>query len=149
MTRKQKIIQSAINANIIDSNLTAIGIMDLDKLRDTVKDAYAAFPENFFHTFAVKANALVSVLESLREFGMGAEVASPGELLIARTAGFDTANIIFDSPAKTIADLRTCIKHGISSNIDNLRLFLDSEMCFCLDRTSIRFILSLWVYDII
>jgi len=121
MNRKQKIIQSAIHANIIDSNLTAIGIMDLNRLQKTVKDAYAAFPENFYHTFAVKANALVSVLSSLREFGMGAEVASPGELLIALTAGYTAESIIFDSPAKTMADLRTCIQSGISVNIDNLQ----------------------------
>jgi len=121
MNRKQKIIQSAIHANIIDSNLTAIGIMDLNRLEKTVKDAYAAFPENFYHTFAVKANALVSVLSSLREFGMGAEVASPGELLIALTAGYSAESIIFDSPAKTMADLRTCIQRGISVNIDNLQ----------------------------
>lgn len=121
MTRKQNIIQSAIKSDIIDQDLTAIGIMDLDKLQQTVNDAYDAFPENFFHTFAVKANALVSVLKSLNKFGMGAEVASPGELLIAQTAGFKTKNIIFDSPAKTMSDLRACLKHDISLNIDNLQ----------------------------
>lgn len=121
MSRKQQIISSALNANIIDDNLTAIGIMDLNSLQKTVSDVYAAFPENFFHTFAVKANALVKVLEPLREYGMGAEVASPGELMIARAAGFSAQDIIFDSPAKTLADLRTCIKHNISLNIDNLQ----------------------------
>lgn len=121
MSRKQNIIASAIKAKVIDQNLTAIGVMDLDGLRKTVNDAYEAFPTNFFHTFAVKANALVKVLEPLREYGMGAEVASPGELLIALSAGFDTENIIFDSPAKTINDLRTCITNGISLNIDNLQ----------------------------
>jgi diaminopimelate decarboxylase len=121
MKRKQEIINSAIKANIIDENLTAVGFMDLDGLEKTVIDVYTAFPDNFFHTFAVKANALVNVLKSLRVFGMGAEVASPGELLIARTAGFDSKDIIFDSPAKTMSDLRTCIKNNISLNIDNLQ----------------------------
>lgn len=121
MSRKQNIIARAIKANIIDDNLTVVGIMDLDRLQKTVADAYAAFPENFFHTFAVKANALVNVLKPLREYGMGAEVASPGELMIAQTAGFEAKDIIFDSPAKTISDLRTCIKHNISLNIDNLQ----------------------------
>lgn len=121
MSRKQQIISSALNANIIDDNLTAIGIMDLNSLQKTVSDVYAAFPPNFFHTFAVKANALVKVLEPLRKYGMGAEVASPGELMIARAAGFKAQEIIFDSPAKTLADLRTCIKHNISLNIDNLQ----------------------------
>lgn len=121
MSRKQQIIRSAIKANIIDDSLTVVGIMDLDGLQKTVQDAYAAFPENFFHTFAVKANALVEVLRSLRKYGMGAEVASPGELLIASSAGFNAKEIIFDSPAKTIADIRNCIKHNISLNIDNLQ----------------------------
>ncbi|MBU2970400.1 diaminopimelate decarboxylase [Pseudoalteromonas sp. C2R02] len=121
MTRKQKIIQKAINDNVIDNNLTAIGIMDFDRLDKTVADVYASFPSNFTHTFAVKANALVEVLKSLRKSGMGAEVASPGELLIALNAGYEVENIIFDSPAKTIDDLTTCIKNGISLNIDNLQ----------------------------
>jgi len=121
MSRKQNIIASAIKANIIDQDLTAIGVMDLDALKKTVDDVYQAFPANFFHTFAVKANALVKVLASLREYGMGAEVASPGELLIARAAGYNTEDIIFDSPAKTLQDLRTCIENGISINIDNLQ----------------------------
>jgi diaminopimelate decarboxylase len=121
MSRKQNIIASAIQANIIDQDLTAIGVMDLDALKKTVDDVYQAFPANFFHTFAVKANALVKVLASLREYGMGAEVASPGELMIARAAGYNTEDIIFDSPAKTLQDLRTCIENGIAINIDNLQ----------------------------
>ncbi|WP_019028189.1 hypothetical protein [Colwellia piezophila] len=121
MNRKQNIIKTAINIQAINNDLTAIGVMDLDGLKKTVSDAYDAFPANFFHTFAVKANALVKVLTPLREYGMGAEVASPGELLIALTAGFSSQNIIFDSPAKTIQDLTTCIKNGIALNIDNLQ----------------------------
>ena len=121
MSRKQNIIANAISAKIIDQDLTAIGVMDLDALKKTVDDVYQAFPANFFHTFAVKANALVKVLAPLRKYGMGAEVASPGELMIARAAGFSAEEIIFDSPAKTIQDLRTCITHGISLNIDNLQ----------------------------
>lgn len=119
--RKQQIIQTAINSDIVDSNLTAIGIMDFDGLEQTVNDAYAAFPENFYHTFAVKANALVNVLSALRDFGMGAEVASPGELKIALAAGYSAENIIYDSPAKTFNDLNSCIKNDISLNIDNLQ----------------------------
>ncbi len=36
------------------------------------------------HAFAVKASPLVPVLRLLREEGIGAEVASPGELALAR-----------------------------------------------------------------
>jgi len=121
MTRKQLIIQQAITQNIVNDSLTSIGIMDMDGLSDTVKETYATFPDNFMHTFAVKANSLVSVLKYLKKCGMGAEVASPGELLIALTAGFSPADIIYDSPTKTFNDLRTCLVNGISLNIDNLQ----------------------------
>lgn len=121
MTRKLNIIQQAINAKIIDSELTAIGVMDFEGLKLTVIDAYEAFSDNFYHTFAVKANALVKVLSQLKCSGMGAEVASPGELLIALSAGFKPEQIIYDSPTKTLSDLRTCIEKGISLNIDNLQ----------------------------
>ncbi|MFT5521732.1 MAG: diaminopimelate decarboxylase, partial [Enterobacterales bacterium] len=113
MTRKLNIIQQAINAKIIDSELTAIGVMDFEGLKLTVIDAYEAFSDNFYHTFAVKANALVKVLSQLKCSGMGAEVASPGELLIALSAGFKPEQIIYDSPTKTLSDLRTCIEKGI------------------------------------
>ena len=121
MTRKDQIIKKALDIQIIDDRLTAIGIMDFDALKETVNNLYAAFPDNFYHTFAVKANALVAVLSALRQYGMGAEVASPGELTIALAAGFKAHEIIYDSPAKTIDDLRTCIKNDISLNIDNLQ----------------------------
>jgi len=121
MSRKNKIIQCAINENIITSNLTAIGIMDVDGLKQTVAQVNDAFSDNFFHTFAVKANSLVSVLSVLRACDMGAEVASPGELMIALAAGFTPENIIYDSPAKTLDDLRVCLEQGISLNIDNLQ----------------------------
>lgn len=121
MNRKQHIIQQAINADILNSSLSAIGVMDYDQLATTVNNVQLAFPSNFYHTFAVKANALVDVLSALNRYGMGAEVASSGELKIALAAGFTAEQIIYDSPAKTYSDLATCISNDISLNIDNLQ----------------------------
>ncbi len=121
MTSKQEILAEAIRSGAVDDTLTAIGVMDFDGLDATVARLIAAFPDNFRHTFAVKANALQSVLEVLAAAGIGAEVASPGELALAKAAGFTSDQIIFDSPAKTRADLRTCLAAGISFNLDNLQ----------------------------
>ena len=41
--------------------------------------------------------------------------------MLSRAAGYNTEDIIFDSPAKTLQDLRTCIENGIAINIDNLQ----------------------------
>jgi len=121
MKKKQQIIQQAIDSGLINDSLSAIGIMDFDRLQGTVSTLHSAFPQNFYHTFAVKANALVEVLSALNNYAMGAEVASAGELKIALAAGFSVEQIIFDSPAKTISDLTTCIANDISLNIDNLQ----------------------------
>ncbi|GAB2685662.1 type III PLP-dependent enzyme domain-containing protein [Aliiglaciecola aliphaticivorans] len=121
MFRKQNIVQLAIKNNILNDEVTAIGVTDFERLRQTVSELHCAFPQPFIHTFAVKANALVDVLKELKSLGMGAEVASPGELLIAQKAGFENSETIFDSPAKTLSDLTQCIEQGISINIDNLQ----------------------------
>ena len=121
MLRKQKLISALITKQLIDNDLTAIGVVDFDALTNTVNELQTAFSDNFQHTFAVKANALIEVLKKICSLGMGAEVASPGELKLALAAGFKCEQIIFDSPAKTLADLRACLKAGISINIDNLQ----------------------------
>ena len=121
MNFHHQIVLQAIEENIITPDLTAIGVMDFDGLKSTVVQLDNAFPENFKHTFAVKANGLLSVLELLNKSGMGAEVASPGELALSLKAGFNIEDIIFDSPAKTKLDLHTCLSQNISVNIDNLQ----------------------------
>lgn len=121
MIRKQDIVQQAVKRDILNGETSAIGVMDFDALENTITELNKAFPTPFVHTFAVKANALLEVMKKLNQTGIGAEVASPGELLIAKTAGFENHNIIFDSPAKTMADLTTCINNDIALNIDNLQ----------------------------
>lgn len=115
----EEIIKSALEQKLLDDKSTVIGIMDYDGLEQTVTQLHDSFPPYFSHAFAVKANPLVSVLAKLRELGMLAEVASPGELELSLAAGFAPTEIIFDSPTKTWSDLETCIKHGISINMDN------------------------------
>lgn len=119
MAERRQILAAAIERGVIDRDLTAIGVMDFDGLGATLAELDTAFPGNFRHTFAVKANALHAVLVRLEAGGIGAEVASPGELELARAAGFAADRIIFDSPAKTRADLRACLATGVSFNLDN------------------------------
>ncbi|GAA3302918.1 hypothetical protein GCM10020295_50120 [Streptomyces cinereospinus] len=55
----------------------------------------------------------------LRDAGIGAEVASPGELALARAAGVAPERTVLDSPAKTPAELREALALGIAVNADN------------------------------
>lgn len=99
-----------------------VGLLDLDGVRAAAADLRAAFATpgvEVTHTFAVKAASLVPVLRLLSEEGIGAEVASPGELALARAAGVPAERIVLDSPAKTPDELREALALGIALNADN------------------------------
>ncbi|THA38089.1 diaminopimelate decarboxylase, partial [Streptomyces sp. A1136] len=85
-----------------------------------LRAAFAAVTDApVLHAFAVKACPLVPVLRLLRAEGLGAEVASPGELALAGAAGISPADTVLDSPAKTPAELREALALGIAVNADN------------------------------
>lgn len=98
------------------------GLLDLDGVRAAAADLRTAFATpgvEITHTFAVKAASLVPVLRLLSQEGIGAEVASPGELALARAAGVPAGRIVLDSPAKTPDELREALALGIALNADN------------------------------
>lgn len=101
----------------------AVSVVDYDALSKQVSKLQAAFPAHFLHTFAVKANYFLAVLNHLESCGMGAEVASPGELELAVKAGFEPAKIVFDAPAKSRPELERALDLGIAINIDNFQEF--------------------------
>ncbi|MGK3944680.1 diaminopimelate decarboxylase [Streptomyces sp. RP5T] len=122
--RRQRILRAAVRERLLDPDNTLLAaFIDLDGVEDSVAALHKAFPASVEarHTFAAKANCLVPVLEELRTLGMGCEVASPGELAQALAAGFTPEQIVFDSPAKTRADLRQALDLGIAVNADSFQ----------------------------
>src|SRR5829696_5215842 len=72
--------------------------------------------------FSLKANpnlAVCQLIASQRE--VGAEVASSGELVVTRAAGFAPEYIVFAGPAKTDDELRRSVEEGIFAvNVESL-----------------------------
>ncbi|GAA1513062.1 diaminopimelate decarboxylase [Brevibacterium permense] len=98
-----------------------LGLMDLDWVDtafDRLTSAFASDRE-VLHAVACKAVPLPSLLRRFAEAGAGCEVASPGELELALSAGFAPDRIVFDSPAKTWAELCRAVDLGVSINVDN------------------------------
>lgn len=96
-----------------------LGFVDIDGVKRTVATLIQAFPAHFEHHFAVKANGMLAVLKLLREQGMRAETASPGELQQALNAGYTGAEIVFDEPVKTPGVIRQVLSLGATLHIDN------------------------------
>ena len=99
---------------------TAAVFYDLDDLERRVRALQAAFPPESLHAVAIKANPLVAVLRRLGVWGCGLEAASWPEVALARAAGVKPARIVYDSPAKTRAELEQALRAGIYINADSL-----------------------------
>ncbi|MFD4154751.1 diaminopimelate decarboxylase [Streptomyces hydrogenans] len=102
-----------------------VALLDTAGIRASATALTSAFAAvtraEVLHAFAVKACPLVPVLRLLADAGIGAEVASPGELALARAAGLPPSRTVLDSPAKTPAELREALALGIAVNADNLQ----------------------------
>ncbi|MFD7914794.1 diaminopimelate decarboxylase [Streptomyces sp. NPDC059752] len=126
--RRDLAVRAAVEQGIIggaDPAPPLVCLLDVAGIRAAAAALTSAFaaalaPEApALHTFAVKACPLVPVLRLLADAGLGCEVASPGELALARAAGLPADRIVLDSPAKTEAELREALALGVAVNADN------------------------------
>ncbi|MEU8029030.1 diaminopimelate decarboxylase [Streptomyces sp. NPDC049099] len=123
--RRDDAVRAAVEQGLLGPDAAVVGLLDVTGIRESAAALRAAFDAVLppgtpvLHAFAVKATPLVPVLRLLHEAGIGAEVASPGELALARAAGVPAARTVLDSPAKTPAELREALALGIAVNADN------------------------------
>lgn len=121
VARREAAVREAVRTGLVGPDTPVVGLLDVDGVREAVRELHDAFagPAPVLHTFAVKAASLVPVLELLDAEGVGCEVASPGELELARAAGVPASRTVLDSPAKTDAELRDALASGVAVNADN------------------------------
>ncbi|MFJ8017799.1 diaminopimelate decarboxylase [Streptomyces sp. NPDC096339] len=118
------VVRAAVEQGLLDSEPVAC-LLDIAGIRASAAALTSAFAAALppgtpvLHAFAVKAAPLVPVLRLLADAGLGCEVASPGELALARAAGLPAGRIVLDSPAKTTGELREALALGIAVNADN------------------------------
>ncbi|MBD0417592.1 diaminopimelate decarboxylase [Streptomyces sp. TRM S81-3] len=123
--RRDQAVRAAVEQGLLGPDAPIVGLLDVAGIRESAAALRAAFEAvtapgtSVLHAFAVKATPLVPVLRLLDEEGIGAEVASPGELALARAAGVPPERTVLDSPAKTPQELREALALGIAVNADN------------------------------
>ena len=69
--------------------------------------------------FAIKSNTNVNLIREIRKFGLGADVVSVGELMIALKAGIEPKKIVFSGVGKT--------SNEISYAVDKKILLINAE----------------------
>ncbi len=83
-----------------------------------LKENVNRFKENFksfspLICFAVKSNTNVNLIREIKKFGLGADVVSLGELMIALKAGIKPNKIVFSGVGKTSSELNFAINKKI------------------------------------
>ncbi|HXH38554.1 MAG TPA: diaminopimelate decarboxylase [Thermoanaerobaculia bacterium] len=91
---------------------------------ERVRRAFSTLPFRPF--YAMKANSALAILDLVRGAGFGCDAVSPGEIYIARKAGFTPDNIWFtcsnvsDDDLRAIGDERIVINVNSMSEIDRI-----------------------------
>ena len=83
-----------------------------------LKENIINFKENFkFFTplicFAIKSNTNLSIIKEIKKFGLGADVVSKGELMMALKAKIDPKKIVFSGVGKTSEEISYAINKKI------------------------------------
>ena len=89
-----------------------------------LKENISSFKKNFksfspLICFAIKSNTNVNLIREIRKFGLGADVVSMGELMMALKAGVNSKKIVFSGVGKT--------SNEISYAIDKKILLINAE----------------------
>ena len=76
------------------------------------------FKENFksfspLICFAIKSNANLNLIKEIKQFGLGADVVSMGELMMALKAGINPKKIVFSGVGKTSNEINYAINKNI------------------------------------
>ncbi len=92
---------------------TPVYVYDLEVVERQVSALRAVLPPAVELAYAVKANPALAVVEYLGRLGLGADVASSGELATARRAGIAGDRVVMTGPGKRDDELRAAVAAGV------------------------------------
>lgn len=88
-------------------------VYDLDVVGRQVAGLRSALPARFDLAYAVKANPNLAILRHMVSLGLGADVASGGELRHVLRAGFSASQIVMTGPGKRDEELAAAVDAGL------------------------------------
>lgn len=104
-------------------------VYDLDVVAARVAMLREAMPTDVEVAYAVKANPSPAILRLLASLGLGADIASGGELAAVTRARFDLRRVVMTGPGKTDAELAAAIRSGVRAitieSLEEIDVLLD------------------------
>ena len=85
-----------------------------NKLRSNIINFFTHFKKfSPLVCFAIKSNTNINLIKEIKKFGLGADVVSKGELMLALKAGINKKKIVFSGVGKTESELKFAIEKKI------------------------------------
>ncbi len=85
-----------------------------NKLKNNIKNFNSYFKKfSPLICFAIKSNANINLIKEIKRFGLGADVVSKGELMLALKAGINPKKIVFSGVGKTENEIKFAIEKKI------------------------------------
>lgn len=72
-------------------------------------------PKNFEIFYAMKGNSNPHIIHFMKKHGFGTEIASGGELFLAKKVGFSGKEIIYTGPSKSDEELQDAVEYGLKT----------------------------------
>lgn len=95
---------------------TPLYVYDFDHIKKRANELKDSLREiDHLICYAVKANSSLALLQEFEALGLGADVVSGGELMLARKAGIAGSKIVFSGVAKTNEEIALGVKEQILS----------------------------------
>ena len=107
-------IENTILQNIAKKYGTPAYCYSYKQLRENIND----FKKNFksispLICFAIKSNTNLNLIKEIKKFGLGADVVSMGELMLALKPGISPRKIVFSGVGKTTKEINFAIDKNI------------------------------------
>ena len=99
---------------------TPLFVYSRDLVGERVARLRSAMPERLSLHYAIKANPYSPLLETMRSLVDGFDIASGGELALARQTGMAAERISFAGPGKRDRELEAAILAGATINLESL-----------------------------
>uniref|UniRef100_K3X1A9 Orn/DAP/Arg decarboxylase 2 N-terminal domain-containing protein n=1 Tax=Globisporangium ultimum (strain ATCC 200006 / CBS 805.95 / DAOM BR144) TaxID=431595 RepID=K3X1A9_GLOUD len=114
------VVQQLVAQNLLHDENPLVNLYDWDAYTARLDNLRTVLPEKEFnHAVAVKANPLRGILREGQARGFGAECASFAEAKHALSLGFQPRKVVYDSPCKTLGELKHLLLAGVYINLDN------------------------------
>ena len=111
---KQLTIENINFRSLVQKYGTPAYCYSYSKLKENINN----FKQNFksfspLICFSVKSNTNVNIIKEIKKFGLGADVVSKGELMLALKAGVSPSKIVFSGVGKTNEEINFAIEKKI------------------------------------